>query len=206
MTPKTVSKPKQARSIRTKEKIIEAGTKLFSEIGYRKTDSKKIAETAGVAIGSFYNYFPDKKQLLLEIFRRHLEDAHNATMGLKTFDATKQDPKAFLAGMLRHILKQHKEGPAFHLEMDLMKSSDEDFFQLHLEEQTKILGAVQAMLDNNRSVFRIKDTEAAAYVLVTSIEAVFHSMLLFEPPVSQERVLAELTDSFIRYLHPDDGV
>ena len=204
MTPKNITKPKQARSKRTKEKIIEAGEKLFSEIGYRKSDSKKIAEAAGVAIGSFYNYFPDKKQLLLEIYRRHLSDAHGVTTVLENFDATKFDPKVFLANLLKNIMQQHENAPAFHMEMDIMKGSDDDFARIHLEEQRRIVGAVQAMLDNNHEHFRVKDTAAAAYIVVTSIEAVFHSLQLFEPPVSPERILTEMTDWFIRYLHEDD--
>jgi AcrR family transcriptional regulator len=64
------SAPKQARSKQTKEKIIQAAIELFQERGYEKTTSNDIAAAAGVSVGSFYTYFSDKRQLLLNIFDR----------------------------------------------------------------------------------------------------------------------------------------
>ncbi|HNC47134.1 MAG TPA: TetR/AcrR family transcriptional regulator, partial [Acidobacteriota bacterium] len=51
------NRPKQERSRRTREKIIEAALKLFDERGFEKTTSNDIALAAGVSIGSFYVYF-----------------------------------------------------------------------------------------------------------------------------------------------------
>src|SRR5947207_15855337 len=62
--------PKQARSKKTKEKIVQAAIRLFQERGYEKTTSNDIAAAAGVSVGSFYVYFTDKRQLLLTIFDR----------------------------------------------------------------------------------------------------------------------------------------
>jgi TetR/AcrR family transcriptional repressor of mexJK operon len=64
------SAPKQARSKQTKEKIIQAAIELIQQRGYEKTTSNDIAAAAGVSVGSFYTYFTDKRQLLLEIFDR----------------------------------------------------------------------------------------------------------------------------------------
>jgi AcrR family transcriptional regulator len=64
------SDPKQARSRQTKEKIVQAATRLFEQRGYEKTTSNDIAADAGVSVGSFYVYFTDKRQLLLTIFDR----------------------------------------------------------------------------------------------------------------------------------------
>src|SRR6185369_11631570 len=72
--------PKQARSKKTKEKIVQAAIRLFQERGYEKTTSNDIASEAGVSVGSFYVYFTDKRQLLLTIFDRlkpeHLFDSN----------------------------------------------------------------------------------------------------------------------------------
>lgn len=52
-----------------KEKdILEAAIKVFAEVGFHKAKMSKIAEVAGVAIGSLYLYFEDKEDILLKIF------------------------------------------------------------------------------------------------------------------------------------------
>ena len=48
--------------------IIDAAFKLFSEKGYNDIEMKAIAKKAGIAVGTLYNYFPNKKELFIEIF------------------------------------------------------------------------------------------------------------------------------------------
>ena len=62
--------PAQARSRATIDAILTAATRLLFEIGYEKTTTNKIAEVAGVSIGSLYEYFPGKEAIFVEIRRR----------------------------------------------------------------------------------------------------------------------------------------
>lgn len=50
-----------------KEKIKNAGVKLFKENGFENTSIKDIAKDAGVSTGNIYRYFLTKKHLLNEI-------------------------------------------------------------------------------------------------------------------------------------------
>lgn len=61
--------PLQKRGIETKKKIMNAGVSLFSTKGYYNINSKVIAKEADVSIGSFYAYFKDKKELLIELIK-----------------------------------------------------------------------------------------------------------------------------------------
>lgn len=62
--------PKQARSKATISAILIAATRLLLDIGYDKSSTNKIAEIAGVSIGSLYEYFPSKEAIFAEIRRR----------------------------------------------------------------------------------------------------------------------------------------
>lgn len=62
--------PGQARSRATIDAILVAATRLLFELGYEKTTTNKIAEVAGVSIGSLYEYFPGKEAIFVEIRRR----------------------------------------------------------------------------------------------------------------------------------------
>lgn len=63
-------KPIQARSTATVDAILDAGAQLLLSIGYDKASTNKIAEKAGVSIGSLYEYFPGKEAIFAEIRRR----------------------------------------------------------------------------------------------------------------------------------------
>lgn len=62
-------RPKQQRAVATRARLLEAGRRRFFAQGYMATTSNHIAEEAGVSIGTFYNHFPDKKQVLAEIIQ-----------------------------------------------------------------------------------------------------------------------------------------
>lgn len=61
--------PKQKRSIRTRERLLEAARRYFAERGYRETQSGDIAQAAGVSVGTFYEYFSDKRTAYLVVIR-----------------------------------------------------------------------------------------------------------------------------------------
>ncbi|WP_342210319.1 TetR/AcrR family transcriptional regulator [Rhizobium sullae] len=54
--------------------IIEAGARILSNEGWAGFTTNKVADTAGLSIGSLYQYFPDKLSLIEAIRRRHLND------------------------------------------------------------------------------------------------------------------------------------
>ncbi|WP_425449280.1 TetR/AcrR family transcriptional regulator [Dethiothermospora halolimnae] len=55
-------------------KIFEVAFKLFGQYGYKGVDMKKIAKEVGIAVGTLYNYYPNKKQLFLSVFKKSWED------------------------------------------------------------------------------------------------------------------------------------
>ncbi|WP_236541566.1 TetR/AcrR family transcriptional regulator [Spiractinospora alimapuensis] len=64
-------RPRQQRSRETVEWILEAAEQLFVRDGYLGVTTNRVAERAGVSIGSLYQYFPNKDALLLELADRH---------------------------------------------------------------------------------------------------------------------------------------
>ena len=76
MSKNIILTPKQKRSIATKNKIKKTAKRLFAKEGYYKITSNNIAKEAKVPIGSFYNYFGNKKGLLLELIKDFNADFH----------------------------------------------------------------------------------------------------------------------------------
>jgi len=61
---KGVDMPKIIKDI--EKKIIDASKTCFETYGYKQVDMRKIAKEAGIAVGTLYNYFPNKDALYKE--------------------------------------------------------------------------------------------------------------------------------------------
>src|ERR1700739_394842 len=67
------SDPRQKRSVDKRERIKEAGLGLFGEGGYEGPSIEPIAPRANLAVGSFYQHYRSKRQLLLALMDELLE-------------------------------------------------------------------------------------------------------------------------------------
>lgn len=64
--------PKIIEDIETK--ILNAAYELFQEIGYENIDMRKIAAKAGIGVGTLYNYYKNKNQLLISVLKLSWKD------------------------------------------------------------------------------------------------------------------------------------
>lgn len=67
-------KAQQKRSRATVEDILLAAAQVFEAYGYAAGTTNRIAERAGVSIGTLYQYFPNKEALAVALLERHIED------------------------------------------------------------------------------------------------------------------------------------
>jgi AcrR family transcriptional regulator len=83
--------PRQARSQATVDAIFEATIQVLLAEGLPRLTTIKVAERAGVSVGTLYQYFPQKQALLFAVLQRHLgatsamlvkaaESAHGASI------------------------------------------------------------------------------------------------------------------------------
>lgn len=67
----------KARENKTKEKIIEAARKLFSEKGFEGVSMEDIAQASGVRKSLIYYYFPSKEVLFEEVWIKVIDELEN---------------------------------------------------------------------------------------------------------------------------------
>lgn len=65
--------PRQARGQRRMDAILDAAERVFAEVGYEAATTNAIAARAGTAIGSLYQYFPNKEAILRALADRFLD-------------------------------------------------------------------------------------------------------------------------------------
>src|SRR5258708_3833968 len=66
--------PVQARSEATVSALFEASVQVLLAVGYRKLTTTRVAERAGVSVGTLYQYFPNRQALITSVIERYLEE------------------------------------------------------------------------------------------------------------------------------------
>lgn len=122
---KIVRQPQQERAIEKKNKIINAGYELFSEVGYYGTNTAEIAKRAGVSTGIVYGYFSDKRDILICVLEIYLDKVVAPLM--KTFDKLKAplNLSELVPVIIDEVIKIHKRNNKIHEALHSLSGSDE---------------------------------------------------------------------------------
>jgi len=71
-------RPSQARAQVTREAILDATLQVLLRDGYAALTTTRVADRAGVSVGSLYQYFADKRELTLALVDRYVGAMHEA--------------------------------------------------------------------------------------------------------------------------------
>src|ERR1700754_1653935 len=105
--------PRQSRSQATVDAIVEAAAQVFERHGYAAGTTNRIAERAGVSIGSLYQYFPNQDSILVELTRRHL--AEGRAIAVATFaELGHTSLREGLRLLAAAMIDLHRDAPGLH--------------------------------------------------------------------------------------------
>jgi AcrR family transcriptional regulator len=75
--------PRQARSVERRARLSEAALRVFGDNGYDRASVDEIARLAEVPIGSFYQHFRSKRQILLSLLDQLLVDLSRFNLNIE---------------------------------------------------------------------------------------------------------------------------
>lgn len=131
--------PKQRRSRELVDSVISAGTRILDSLGGDQFTTNKVAEIAGISIGSLYQYFPGKDAIFLKMIK----------------DIMEKDAEKF-----RQIIRNHGSAEA-SVVLDEMISflvelfSSKKVLLTNLFHQLPILGKTDDVLKKRNKTFEI---------------------------------------------------
>ena len=103
----------QQRSIRTKQKLLDAALDAFSENGFQGTSTRNIAERAGVHHPLITYHFKNKEELWRAAADRNFTD-FNAALAAAAQAQAGECPKARMSSMIRAYVHYAAGQPALH--------------------------------------------------------------------------------------------
>ena len=193
-------RPSQARSKATVEAILVAAAQVFRRQGYAGATTDRIAERAGVSVGSLYQYFPNKDAILVALTERHVDDGFALVRELlaETFsDVPALEP--LLRRFVVAMITLHEREPELHRVLFEEAPLPASLRRQLRKRENELATEVAALLEVHPEV-RMRDPRLTAYVLVQSVDALIHNFILHPP----EGIDAEsLTGETVRmlYLH-----
>lgn len=173
------------------ETLLQATTRIIRKEGLDQLTTNRVAEVAGVSIGSLYQYFPNKESLLDALREKY--DAQFMKRMARAY--TGFDGGSLREGLrvfMRFIVDIHREDPQLHNALAP---------EIPGEQHQFIIEMVRESLAQRRDEIRRPDLEIAAYIAVEVGETLVHNTAVHSPErLEDPRFLEEVCDLMERYL------
>jgi AcrR family transcriptional regulator len=192
--------PRQERSKVLVDCIRIAAAEILQKDGPKALTTNNIAARAGVSIGSLYQYFANKEQILQEVFREHAD--RNFEDSREWASCTHSLPlREVIALMVERAVTRHREFHSFHPE----------FYQRHHRElhiglrpkpenngidgEPYAVAWLRGVFSTRLNELRVPDARLASVALAHSVSSTLHGIVENDASLLYEDGLAEnLTD------------
>ncbi|MFO7560963.1 MAG: MerR family transcriptional regulator [Desulfobacterales bacterium] len=187
--------PRKAQGVKTRECILDAGCRLFREKGYRETKVIDVVKALHVGKGTFYFYFSDKRELLLECVPRIFSDLFSE--GWEKIRRIR-NPLLRLEQRARMVLPVLKEFCSIiQLSKEAMEDSDPKLQKLGRQTYLSVRSPLESDIKKCISQGLIKkiNPEIAATFFIGAMEN-----LNYLPTIEQEIHLENAWDTYLNLI------
>lgn len=200
MARRPLTKPRkgasQERSRATVDALVEATARILVKEGFDKASTNRIAEVAGVSVGSLYQYFPSKEALVVAVIERHQQKIMQTVRG-ELAEVLAQPVEKAVRKLVAVAVKAHRVDPKLHrvlAEQIPRVGKLEDVETFNRENYTLF----RTYLESHRDELGVDDLELASFVCVTSIEALTHNAVLHYSKMLSDETMEALIDEGAR--------
>jgi AcrR family transcriptional regulator len=192
----------QERSRSTVNALLEATTRILKKEGYDRASTNRIAEVAGVGIGSLYQYFPSKEALVAAVIDRHSQEISQLIRSALA-KAAARPIEVVAREFVSVAIDAHRVDPKLHgvLAEQIPRVGRRENTETNVREGYAL---VRSYLEAHRDEIDVADLDLAAFVLVTVVEALTHTAVLRRPDIladgKAEHFVDDVTRLVVRYL------
>ncbi|WP_052628890.1 TetR/AcrR family transcriptional regulator [Rhodopseudomonas palustris] len=187
--------PRQARSRATVEVILDATALLLVDEGFEQTTTNRIAERAGVSIGSLYQYFPNREAVVGAVAQR-VEAGISEPLWLGLSQKHESDLRSEITLGLRKSINRHASVlPLLQILLQL-DSLPTESAPTHRKRQIILSNCLNAHGDELRKDF---DVEAGSFVIPNMIGPVIDAAIMLRPATLTNGELERELSSMLSY-------
>lgn len=190
--------PRQARARATVEAIIVATAQLLEKEGFEALTTARVAERAGVSVGSLYQYFPNKRALAAAVVDHHSEKL------VAAFDAAWQSHETLadtVDAMIQAALIAHPHRPELHRALNELAP------RVGRAEKTRQISArIARLIENVLARHRHEmapdlDPADAEALIETVLETVSHRAIQYHPAsIPDDKAIVQCRRLILAYL------
>jgi AcrR family transcriptional regulator len=187
--------PRQDRSKVTVEAILTAAAHILTEDGYDNASTNRIAERAGVSIGSLYQYFPNKESIMTALRESHVDEM--IAIVESTLNKSANLPiDVALHELVKACIAAHAINPILHQVLNEQVPRVN-----HNSTEAKIVTLLREFLEQRRDQIQLRDFELTIFILGRTIESLTHAAVIEHPEFLKETQLEEeITKLLLSYL------
>ncbi len=186
----------QERSRATVDALLEATARVLINDGYDQASTNRIAEVAGVSIGSLYQYFPNKESLVAAVIDRHTQEISEVTRKALVKMAASPIETAARA-FVSVAIDGHRVNPKLHgvLAEQIPRVGRLENIEANIQQGYAF---VRGYLEAHRDEIDVADLDLAAFILVTVVEALTHAAVLRRPDILSGEKAEQFVDDVAR--------
>jgi len=159
--------------------------------------TNRIAERAGVSIGSLYQYFPNKDAVLRALMESHV-DSGARLLAERLSGGMPQRLDDALRLFVRATIDNHRDNPRLHRVLfEEAPRAPEFLARLHELEQLTV-EATARLLEQHPGV---RAGRLNAQIVVATIDSLVHRLVTSSTPVDFQQLEDEIVVLLVEYLH-----
>jgi AcrR family transcriptional regulator len=191
-------RPKQRRARQTVEAVLDAVIRLLKRDGSKAITTNRIAEVAGVSIGSVYQYFPDKRAIFTALHQRHV-DQIDRMVQTKLVEHATSSIEELVRAMVEAMVEAHAIDPELYellmTEVPHRADGTRDF-------AVRLHGAfLLAISSRAHELKKRRDLDKVVFVVTHMVEALSHGAVLRRPAgMSLKDAKEEVVRAILAYL------
>ena len=182
--------PKQKRSIKKKDKIIEAGWKLITTRGYYNTNTVEIAKKAGVSIGIIYQYFNDKHDILIEGLNVYGDSIFFPILNIKDKRITKDNFSHVISGIIYKYILNHSVYKKAHEEIMAMVHLDKDVENYFYTKDINLTNNIYDILIKNG--FNDIYLKEKIHIMISMVDNLCHEIIYHKHKELDYKIMCKL--------------
>lgn len=200
-------KPVQRRAKVTVDAILTAAAQVFERYGYASGTTNRIAERAGVSVGTLYQYFPSKEAVAVALLEAHVDETtRKMHEWVGHMVSKKHGLRDALGDYVRGIMAVHEDRPRLqHMLLEETPLPDR-LHEVMLRAERDGIDAMAGLLELFPGMCR-ENLDLSAYFVIHTVESLTHRFVAHpaDQLIAPDDFVHELVTMLLAYLTCSDG-